>query len=268
MGGTIRGDKKGEAFEVVTPPLKTMSDIEKYDIDDVWEKLSGKAEFQSCIRLLEELKAHYGDEKLVAAVAAGPFSLAGMLTGVQNFMLEIYEEEEYAAKLLEFATELVIRICEEQIAHGADAVFFAEPVASGDLISPAMFEEFALPYIQKFTTAMKKYNLPLMLHMCGHTKARLEPLKEAGIDAFSLAAVDLKEALDIVDGAYTIIGNMDPFEVMQSMTAEQVYETCKELGEIAGLNGGYIMAPGCDLPPASPVENIQAMIKAAYDKTA
>lgn len=146
------------------------------------------------------------------------------------------------------------------------AVFIADPVASGDLISPSMFEEYALPYIKEVTGRLKKYNVPIILHICGNTQARLEPLKEAGISAFSLAAVDLKEALETARGHYAIFGNMDPFSVMQAMTSDKVYQTCRELGEIAGLEGGYVMMPGCDLPPAAPLENVQAMVRAAHDK--
>lgn len=50
------------------------------------------------------------------------------------------------------------------------------------------------------------------------------------------------------------------------MTPEQVYETCSKLGEIAGTDGGYVMMPGCDLPPAAPLENVLAMVRAAHDK--
>lgn len=146
------------------------------------------------------------------------------------------------------------------------AVFIADPVASGDLISPSMFEEYALPYIKEVTGRLKKYNVPIILHICGNTQARLEPLKEAGISAFSLAAVDLKEALETARGHYAIFGNMDPFSVMQAMTSDKVYQTCKELGDIAGLEGGYVMMPGCDLPPAAPLENVKAMVRAAHDK--
>lgn len=146
------------------------------------------------------------------------------------------------------------------------AVFIADPVASGDLISPSMFEEYALPYIKEVTGRLKKYNVPIILHICGNTQARLEPLKEAGISAFSLAAVDLKEALETARGHYAIFGNMDPFSVMQAMTSDKVYQTCRELGEIAGLEGGYVMMPGCDLPPAAPLENVKAMVRAAHDK--
>ena len=267
MGGTVSWDKKGEPFEIIVPPLKEMSDIERYNIDEVWEKLLDHPGFTASARQLDILKAHYGDEKLVVAMGVGPLSLAAMLVGTQNFMTEIYGEEELAEKMLGFATEFIIRHAEMFIAHGADAIFLADPVASGDLISPAMFEQYALPYVQKVTSSLKKYDLPIMLHMCGHTAARLEPLKRAGINAFSLAAVDLKEALDTARGEYAIFGNMDPFAILQSKSEEEVYNICRELGAVAGLEGGYVMMPGCDLAPATALENIQAMARAAHDTT-
>lgn len=267
MGGSVSCVKKGEAFEVTKAPLSEISDIEKFDVDQLFAQLEQKKEFESGMKLLESLKQYYGDEKLVAAAGVAPLTLAGMMLGVQNFMMQLYDDEDGTVALLEFATEFIVRQCESQIARGADALLIADPVSSGDLISPAMSEEYSLPYLKKVTERLKKYNIPIILHICGHTKARLVPLKEAGIDGFSLAAVDLKEALETARGHYAIFGNMDPFEVMQSMTPEGVYQTCKDLGEIAGLDGGYVMMPGCDLPPAAPLANIQAMIRAAHDKT-
>lgn len=265
MGGEICCDKKGEAFEVIRAPLAEISDVEKYDAAQLCEQMRQKKEFASSMRLLKKLKEHYGDEKLITGAAVAPLTMAGMMMGVQNFMMQLYDDEDGTNALLEFATDLIVRQCEEQIALGADALFIADPVASGDLISPSMYEEFALPYLKEVTSRLKKYNVPIILHICGHTTARLEPLKEAGISGFSLAAVDLKEALDTARGHYAIFGNMDPFSVMQSLTSEQVYQKCTELGKIAGLEGGYVMMPGCDLPPASPLENVKAMVRAAQD---
>ena len=268
MGGSVSCDKVGEAFEVTRPPLEEISDIEKFDVDEVFAQLTQKKAFQSCMGMIRRLKEHFGDEKLIVGGVAAPLTAAGMMLGVQNFMLQLYDDEEGTAKLLDFAADLMIKEAEYQVAQGVDALIIADPVSSGDLISPAMFEEFAMPYLKKMMEALKKYNLPIIMHICGHTQARLESLKQLGISGFSLAAVDLKTALDTVKGDYAIFGNMDPYEVIQSMTPEQVYETCSALADIAGLDGGYVMMPGCDLPPASPLENIQAMVRAAHDKTA
>lgn len=266
MGGIVSCDRKGEAFEVTKTPLEEINDFRQYDVDKLCEQLEQKKEYAVGLGLLEKLKKYYGEDKLVCAVSVAPLTLAGMMLGVQNFMMKLYDDEEGTVALLEFATELVVRLCESQIARGADVVFIADPVASGELISPSMFEEYALPYIKEVTGRLKKYDVPIILHICGNTQARLEPLKEAGISAFSLAAVDLKEALETARGHYAIFGNMDPFSVMQAMTSDKVYQTCRELGDIAGLDGGYVMMPGCDLPPAAPLENVQAMVKAAHDK--
>ncbi len=46
-------------------------------------------------------------------------------------------------------------------------------------------------------------------------------------------------------------------------TPELVMEKCNEALENLSDGGGYILGPGCALPPTTPDENIVAMIEAA-----
>ena len=33
----------------------------------------------------------------------------------------------------------------------------------------------------------------------------------------------------------------------------------------AGLDGGYVLMPGCDLPPKTKIENVAAMVNTAHN---
>ena len=70
--------------------------------------------------------------------------------------------------------------------------------------------------------------------------------------------------LDTVRGHYAIFGNLNTVEVMLNATSQEVRRIAGERCKIAGLGGGFILAPGCDLPPDTPLENVQAMVSAAY----
>ena len=63
---------------------------------------------------------------------------------------------------------------------------------------------------------------------------------------------------------FAIFGNMGTVSVMNEKTPEEIYDICLKLAEEGGLQGGYVMMPGCDLPPITPEENIDAMIHAAH----
>ena len=60
-------------------------------------------------------------------------------------------------------------------------------------------------------------------------------------------------------------GNLSP-AIIQFETPEAVYESCRKI-ILKGKNipGGFIFAPGCDMPPKSPPYNVWMMTKAIND---
>jgi uroporphyrinogen decarboxylase len=76
--------------------------------------------------------------------------------------------------------------------------------------------------------------------------------------------IDLQTAAEYFP--YDIVaGNLDP-TIIQTATPEKVYKAYREVIEKGKtLPCGFIFAPGCELPPMAPVENIEAMTKAVND---
>ena len=64
-------------------------------------------------------------------------------------------------------------------------------------------------------------------------------------------------------GKATLLGPVDPSEVMAYGTPELVMEKCNEALENLAPGSGFILGPGCALPPSTPDENIDTMIEAA-----
>ncbi|OON95908.1 MAG: hypothetical protein ATN31_10325 [Candidatus Epulonipiscioides saccharophilum] len=265
MGGEICYDKIGENFEVTKPPLKTLDEIKNYSVDTIMEKALADEEFLAGLKQVEELKKHYGDEKLIIGISWAPFTFAGMMVGIQNFLAQMFDDEEAGQEIIKFSTELIERLGEKLIEYGADVFMVGDPVASGDMISPGMFEEYALPSIKMTAEKLNDKNIKYFVHICGNTIARVEPLLDSGIALLSVDSIDLDKALSISRGDYTLAGDLNPYEVLQIKTAEEVYQHCVGRIKIAGLSGGFVLMPGCDLAPNIPLENLQAMVKAAHD---
>jgi len=265
MGGEIHCDKVGDAVEIRKSPLSEIGDYKNYNVDEVMEKAFATPEYVSVLGQAKELYRLVGDEKLVSTLAYAPFTVAAMLVGVQEFMATLVEDEDETIALIDFATDLVIKSAEKFLDCGAEAVFMADPVASGDLISPALYEMLVMASIQKVCKHFNARNVPVLCHICGHTEKRLEPLLESGLAAFSMDSVDLKTALGIARGHYAILGNFSPFDVLMSKNADEVRAICDAHAKVAGHGGGYILFPGCDLAPKTPLENVQAMVAAAHN---
>ena len=104
----------------------------------------------------------------------------------------------------------------------------------------------------------------MILHICGKTKSRITALKESGITVFSMDSIDLKEALELAERKLAIMGNLNPVSVLERSSAEEVHRLSSELVETAGLEGGFLLSPGCDLTPATSYENVIVMVSAVY----
>ena len=62
-----------------------------------------------------------------------------------------------------------------------------------------------------------------------------------------------------------IFGNLEP-AIIQVRTPEEVYEATREnIEEGKKIAQGYILSPGCELPPRAPIENVMAMTRAVND---
>ena len=264
LGGEVRFDGIGESVEITKHPFTEITDFKNFNVAEIMEKSFESAEYQATIQQSKELVELAGKDKIVSSVGYAPFSVAGMLVGVQDFMAALYDDEEETLGLIDFAADLVISNAEKFVASGVETVFVADPVASGDLISPSGYEKFALPALKKVCAAFHSRGIPVLCHICGSTEKRLQPLLDSGIQAFSVDATDIEIALGVARGHYTMMGNLSPFDVLMSKTAQEVREIGNTLAKKAGNSGGYIMMPGCDLAPKTPLENIQAMVAAAH----
>ncbi|WP_010166174.1 uroporphyrinogen decarboxylase family protein [Candidatus Epulonipiscium viviparus] len=264
MGGEIQYDKVGEAFEISKPPLKTLDEIKNFSVDELINQALADDEFVAGLKLIPLLKKHYGDERVIVGVSWGPFTVAGMMVGVQNFLTQAYDDEDSAVAIIEFSTQLIARFAQLLVEYGADVIMVGDPVSSGDMISPGMFEEYALPSVTGMVAALNKLNVKYLLHICGNTRARIKPLLDSGIAAFSVDTLNLEEALPLTRGNYAICGDMNPYDVLQIKTADEVFEHCLGRAKVAGRSGGFLLMPGCDLAPNIPLANIQAMVNAAH----
>ncbi|MEJ2314929.1 MAG: uroporphyrinogen decarboxylase family protein, partial [Nitrospirota bacterium] len=105
-----------------------------------------------------------------------------------------------------------------------------------------------------------------LVHICGNTTDRVELMPETGASCISLDhKTDMGKAKETLHGKMCFAGNVDPVAVMLQGTPEQVETTCKGIIEKVGTDGGFVLMPGCDIPPTVPYENIQTFIRTARE---
>ena len=54
---------------------------------------------------------------------------------------------------------------------GADVIPIADPSASGEILGPALFVEYAVKYLNKVVDAVHAAHGPVIVHICGDMKS-------------------------------------------------------------------------------------------------
>lgn len=261
LGGDIRFSKKG-APEIMSEVVNHKEDLQLLNIAAALEDPA----VQWLGEVAAELSRLAGNQRFIMASGRAPFTLASQIFGLENFLRVLHKDKLFAHKLLEFTTQLSIeyfRLMNKT--KSLPGAFLADPTASGDVISRKYFEEFALPYLTRVVTAIKQDYGYVMLHICGNITDRLALLPGSGIDSLSIdTKVDIAFAKKLIGKDVCIAGNVDPVQVLEYGTLDQVYQASRNCLEAGARDGGFILLPGCDLAAAVPEENVRVMVETAH----
>jgi len=267
------------------PAIKSLEDLDKLEVPDPY-KAHPLAENLKTTRLIAQ---EIGDKAFIIGRAdQGPFSLASMLLGMDEFLLQLgltqkrrsrkrrqqgrknqAEENTDLAKkihrLLEFSLEVTTRNAIAQIEQGAHMTSIGESLSGPDVCSPKTYREYEWGYAKRMVERLKAKNILMAYHICGDTTAIVPDMVETGAAVLELDhKVDQHKVKEATQGKATILGPIDPSAVMLLGTPELVKEKCREAIEILGPEGGFILGPGCALGPLTPPENVHAMIETAH----
>lgn len=264
MGGKV--EMNVLSAEILSHPLSALSDIAKYDVKRVIADMKQDYYYQRTLVQIREMRRLVGDGTMIAGGFFGPFTMAAQMLGVENFMIELMDgEEDEINAVIDFAAEIVAAYLEELTDNGLDLITIPEPVASGDLIRPTVFTQYVLPADLKVKERLASRCPHTLIHICGKTDKLVSTIAEADFGVFSVDSIDMVKAQQDSAGRCALFGNLNPAGILASKSAVAVYEISKELCAQMKPYGGFILAPGCDLAPNIPLENLQAMARAARE---
>jgi len=208
-----------------------------------------------------QLKALLEDETPILTSLKGPFSLASFLRGTDGFLEDLLTDPGRAHEFLRLATRNQVAYATAIIKSGG-IPFIGDPVASGSLISPAMFREFARPYLAELVRSIHEQGARAGLHICGETRRRLRDIVATGADIISIDEMDLAVARSEVGDGAVLMGNVST-RLMLEAKPEQVADAAKTCLVRGGPS--LILSTSCDVPADAPKENVQALVRAGRE---
>lgn len=208
-------------------------------------------------------------DRPVFAGMIGPYSLAGRLLDVTEIIYFCYDEPEMVVALLDKVTEFLISYGKAYKEAGANGIMIAEPLAG--MLSPDMEAEFSAPFVKRIVEALQDEKFSVIYHNCGdNTIKMIDSILTIGADAYHFGnAIDMEEMLQHVPKDIIVMGNIDPVSQFCNGTPESIRKATLELMEKCSKYPNFIISSGCDIPPMSPWENINAFfdgVKKFYEK--
>lgn len=202
-------------------------------------------------------------DRPVLAGMIGPFSLAARLLDVSGIMMDCYDEPEKVLTVLEKATAFLIEYAKAYKSVGADGILMAEPVAG--MLSPMLEREFSAPFVKRIVEAVQDDGFAVVYHNCGdNTPMMVESILSTGAAAYHFGnAVDMAAMLERFPSDVPVMGNVDPVGVLRLGSPEEVRSATRALLERCKGYSNFVLSSGCDIPPLTPWENIEAFFDAA-----
>ncbi len=231
--------------------IKAYADISKVQPLDIENAERTKQRIES----VRKMAAEVGQSHSVLGWVEGPMAEYADLRGVENTFLDLVDRPEMFIKAGRVIIQNAIVFAVAQVRAGADMIGIGDAVAS--LIAPGMYKEFVLPLEQKLIAAVHEAGAAVKLHICGNIKNHISYMAQSGADIIDVDwMVPLAKARELVGPEVTLCGNFNPAGVLFEGSDQDVADAARQCLEAGGDK--FILMPGCEVPPATPEQNIRA----------
>ncbi len=164
----------------------------------------------------------------------------------------------------------------EQVAYyarcGSDIVFVDESGATGDLISPAHYERFGLPFTRAVVEEIHRRGMKAIVYYFGAAMDRLAQIAETRADAVLVECSmkgytnDIDRIARAIGDRVSLFGNLDPVWTLErgpeSLLAREV-DRQVEAGRGAR---GFLLSTGSPITPGVPLARVRRFIELGRER--
>ena len=217
--------------------------------------IEGCERMKQRVESVAKMASKIGQTHSVLGWIEGPLAEYADLRGVENALMDLIDKPEMFVNVGQILVDNAISFAAAQIKAGADMIGIGDAVAS--LIGVGIYTEYVLGLEQKLITAIHQAGAAVKLHICGNIKHIVGQMAKSGADIIDVDwMVPLGGARELVGPDITLCGNFDPSGVLLQGSSEDVAKAARQCIKAGGDK--FILMPGCEVPPATPEENIRA----------
>lgn len=242
---------------VVNHPLGNGTKLEDLSIPGPDE-----GRIKTSLEVARALAKKYPDLAIYGLIT-GPFTLALHLLGTDLFM-RMFDDPSYIKRLMDYCGKVSEAMAKYYIDAGCDVIALVDPMTSQ--IGPDQFTEFVTPYMTAVFNGIREQGALSSFFVCGHAQQNIPVMCDCKPDNVS---IDENIPLDYVrdeclERGISFGGNLQLTSVLLLGDEIDSQKNAIACMEVAG-DKGFVLAPGCDLPYATPPENLKAITDIVQD---
>lgn len=196
--------------------------------------------------------------------------------GMEQVLVDIACEDEVGIAIIDHRVDFYYEWCKRSLEAGQgkiDILCLGEDLGSqkGPTMSPACFDAFFRPRIEKFYKLAHDYGALAMMHCCGSSRMLQPRLIDMGLDILDAVqpepvGMNPEELKREHGDKLTFCGMVSTQETLPHGTVEQCRAEARHRIDVIGQNGGYFFAPAHCIQPDTPLENVLAIYEEVTGK--
>lgn len=258
-------------YEVMDSPIRTatLDDLDRFP----WPELAHPSRF---VGLRQRAKAiQEAGYAVVALSGVTPFEQSYMLRGVEQWLLDLAADPDFALALMRKTTDLmkaaVIQLLEE-VGDAIDVLITGDDLGTQNstLISPAMYRRLIKPFhIELMSEIKRRTRAKVFYHSDGNIISLLPDLIEIGVDLLNPVQVNAGDMGDTArlkrefGDRLSFCGAIDTGWVLPNGAPDDVRAEVRRRIKDLAPGGGYILASVHCIQPDVPLANVIAMLDEA-----
>lgn len=219
---------------------------------------------KKCMKSVELLRKEKPDEPIYV-IAHHPTSIAFKLLGAKLGFKSLVKYPELFEAVCDAVEDACLAAYKKLATTDLDFFWFPTPNFGGFCISRKSYLNCIYDSNVRFMKKMKTIDCKIILHPCGLYDDRLDLVLDEKGDAWHISDTSTKKIKDLYGDRVSLMGCIPSVSGMLESSPEELYKFAYQECMDGARDGRFILSADCDVPPATSIENMQAVIRAAKD---
>lgn len=262
-------------YDVIKFPLEDANSIEDL-LNYKWPNPNSLKKFEKVENEAKKLYSEGVYPVVIDPTGSVPFQNSQLLRGFGTFLMDLVLNKSFAEFLMDKLVEFQIKRLEKllkEVGNYINVIKIADDLGTqkGPLISPELYRNLIKPrHRQLIQFIKKKSKAKILFHSDGGIYPFIEDLIDIGVDILnpvqvSAHGMDTKRLKREFGKSLCFWGGIDTQRTLPYGSIKDVEDEVKRRIDELAPGGGYVLAPGHNIQPDVPPENIVAMYQTAIE---